>query len=80
LRAWQKCHTLSKNDERSHLVVDIQTKKHYIMGMTKKKREWLQAKWKEADQKARALWTTNKKDQAAFWYARADEIKAELTQ
>jgi hypothetical protein len=50
------------------------------MGMTKKKREWLQAKWKEADQKARALWTTNKKDQAAFWYAKADEIKAELTQ
>ena len=46
--------------------------------MTNKKREWLQIKWKEADQKARKLWTTNKKDQAAFWYAKADEFKKEI--
>ena len=46
--------------------------------MTNKKREWLQIKWKEADQKARKLWTTNKKDQAAFRYAKADEIKREI--
>ena len=25
--------------------------------------------------RARKLWTANKKDQAAFWYAKADEIK-----
>ena len=48
--------------------------------MTKKKREWLQIKWKEADQKARKLWTANKKDQATLWYAKADEIKLELMQ
>ena len=46
--------------------------------MTKKKREWLQIKYKEADQKARKLWTTNKLAQARFWYAKADAIIAEL--